>query len=241
MKIGGLQKVTLLDFPAQIAAIVFTKGCNFACPFCFNRNLVLGTTPTISQATVFSFLKKRKNVLDGLVLTGGEPLLQEDLEKFIRKARRLGYKIKLDTNGALPELLKTLLQKKLLDYVALDFKAPLDENYAKAIGKEDFNPDLIVESIKLLLRAKIPFELRTTIVPGIHNQKTLVKMAKQLKALVSGIKYQALSIKWYWQNFRPENCLDPKFEKITPYSKMGLERFLKAAKKYYPEAELRSD
>ncbi len=234
MTIGGLQKVSLLDFPAHLAAIVFVKGCNFSCPFCFNRDLVLGETPTIKQTTILSFLKKRKKLLDGVVLTGGEPLLQEDLEKFIRQVRRLGYKIKLDTNGASPELLEKLIQKKLLDYVALDFKAPFDETYTKAVGKEEFDPKVIGDSLKIILKSKIPFELRTTIVPGIHDQKTLTKMARQLKKTLGKRKAS-----WYWQNFRPTNCLNPEFEKISPYSKMGLERFLKAAQKYYPKAELR--
>jgi pyruvate formate lyase activating enzyme len=235
MTIGGLQKVTLLDFPAQTAAIVFVKGCNFSCPFCFNRDLVLGTTPTISQATVLAFLKKRKRILDGVVLTGGEPLLQKDLEKFIRKARRLGYKIKLDTNGSSPKEIEKLAQKNLIDYIALDFKAPLDESYTKAIGKEEFDPEVIIESMKIILRSRIPFELRTTIVPGIHDQKALTKMARQLKKILGKRK-----VKWYWQNFQAKNCLDPEFEKIKPYSRMGLERFLKAAKRVYSEIELRS-
>jgi pyruvate formate lyase activating enzyme len=236
MTIGGLQKVSLLDFPAQIAAIVFVKGCNFSCPFCFNRDLVLGKAPTISQTTILAFFKKRKKLLDGVVVTGGEPLLQPDLEKFIRKLRRLGFKIKLDTNGALPEKLGQLLKKNLIDYVAMDFKAPLGENYAQAIGKKEFDSHLIMSSLQILRRAKIPFELRTTVVPGIHHQKALVKMAKQLRKV-----FGKRRPRWYWQNFQPKNCLDPKFEKITPYSRTALERFLRAAKRDYPKIELRSE
>ncbi len=235
MKIGGLQKVTLIDFPASIAAIVFIKGCNFACPFCFNRDLVLDNLPTISQRTVFSFLKKRKKVLDGVVLTGGEPTLQPGLEQFIKKIRSLGYKVKLDTNGSLPEVTQKLLKKNLLDYAALDIKAPLGGEYAKAIGKKEFNPEAIIETIKLLLKSKIPFEFRTTIVPGIHDKKTLIKMAKQLKKVVGRRK-----IPWLWQNFQPQNCLDPEFEKKKPFKKEKLEEFLKAAKKHYSEIELRA-
>jgi len=235
MKIGGLQKVTLIDFPASIAAIVFIKGCNFACPFCFNRDLVLGDLPTISQRTVLSFLRKRKKVLDGVVLTGGEPIIQLDLEQLIRKIRGLGYKVKLDTNGSLPEMIEKLLKKSLLDYVALDIKAPLDENYAKAIGRKEFDPAVIVESIKLFLKFKVPFEFRTTIVPGIHDKKTLVTMAKQLKKVIGRRK-----IPWFWQNFQPKNCLEPKFEKKKPYKKEKLGEFLKAVKRYYPQVELRA-
>ncbi len=236
MKIGGLQKVSLIDFPGSIAAIVFIKGCNFVCPFCFNRDLVLSNLPTISQRSILAFLKKREKVLDGLVITGGEPTLQSDLEDFIRKIKKLGYRIKLDTNGALPLVIQKLLKKNLLDYVALDVKAPLDERYASAIGKKEFDSSAIRETISLLLKSKIPFELRTTVVPGIHDKKTLLRMAKQLKKTVGSKK-----INWFWQDFQPQNCLDPKFEKIKPYKKEELERFLKAAKRHYFEVELRRD
>lgn len=235
MKIGGLQKVSLIDFPAQIAAVVFVKGCNFACPFCFNRDLVLGNLPAISQKTILSFFKKRKKVLDGVVISGGEPSLQSDLEQFIKRVKKLGYQIKLDTNGALPLVLKKLLDKKLLNYVALDVKAPLDGGYAGAIGKKRFNPTIIEKSFKLLLKSKASFELRTTIVPGIHDKKTLVKMAKQLKKIVDRRK-----IPWLWQNFQPKTCLNPEFEKKKPYKKEKLVEFLRAVKRYYSQAEIRA-
>lgn len=234
MRIGGLQKVSLIDFPGSIAAIVFIKGCNFACPFCFNRDLVLGNLPTISQRSIFAFLKKREKILDGLVITGGEPTLQSDLEDFIRKIKKLGYQIKLDTNGALPLVIQKLLKKNLLDYVALDVKAPFEKKYASVIGKKEFDSSAIRETISLLLKSEIPFELRTTVVPGIHDKKTLLRMAKQLKKTVGSKK-----INWFWQNFQPQNCLDPKFEKIKPYKKEELERFLRAIKRHYFETELR--
>lgn len=234
MKIGGLQKVTLIDFPAQIAAIVFIKGCNFACPFCFNRDLVLEEVSTISQKTILSFLKKRKKVLDGVVITGGEPTLDPDLELFIRKVRKLNYRVKLDTNGSTPQKLEKLVKKELLDYVALDVKTRLNQEYAKAIGRELYEPAVVKKSIELLLKSKVPFELRTTVVPGIHDKKTLVTMAKELKSLVKKKK-----ISWIWQNFQPQKCLDKSFEKKIPYKKEKMEEFLKAARRYYSEAELR--
>jgi len=234
MKIGGLQKVTLIDFPDLIAAIVFVKGCNFACPFCFNRDLVLGNLPTLSPKTVLAFLKKRKKILDGVVISGGEPTLQPDLEAFIRKIRKLGYQVKLDTNGAQPAVLKKLLSKKLIDYVALDIKGPLNEEYAAAIGKQLFEPTVVIGSIKLLLKAKIPFEFRTTIVPKMHEKRTLRAMAKGLKKIVGQRK-----ITWFWQNFQPQTCLNPEFEARKPYSKETLNDFLKIAKRDYPEVKLR--
>jgi len=232
MKIGGLQKVSLIDFPGRIAAIVFTKGCNLLCPFCHNRDLVLGSLPTIPQSQVLRFLEKRKKILDGVEITGGEPLLQPDLADFIKKVKKLGYKIKLDTNGTFPEALKKLLQAKLIDYVALDFKAPLDGWYDKAVGKKDFDLKAWKASLELLLNSKIAFELRTTIVPGIHNKEILVEMAKQLKELKSCRGKEVKSIEWFWQNFQPKNCLDPTFDEKKPYKREQLEEFLKLLKSH---------
>jgi len=235
MKIGGWQKVSLIDFPTKISLIVFIKGCNFRCPFCFNKDLIDNHLPTISSQMILSFLKKRKKVLDGVVVTGGEPLLQPDLADFLKKIRKPGFQIKLDTNGSQPEKLAKLLQKNLLDYVALDFKAPLDETYQKTIGLKDFDPNLIKQTIKILKKAKIPFELRTTIVPTLHDQKKLNKMTKQLKEVLKIKK-----INWYWQNFQPKNCFDPEFEKIKPFTKRELETFLETTQKHYPNIILRS-
>ncbi|MFZ5366063.1 MAG: anaerobic ribonucleoside-triphosphate reductase activating protein [Patescibacteria group bacterium] len=237
MKIGGFQKVSLLDFPAHLSAIVFVKGCNFRCPFCFNRDLVLGNLPTIFEGKIFSFLKKRKKVLDGVVITGGEPTLQPDLEKFIKKVKKIGYEVKLDTNGALPEILKNLIKKKIIDYLALDFKAPLNFSYSQ-ITNYKLQITNIKKSIKLILQSGIPFELRTTVVPGIHNKKTLVLMAKQLRQ-ITNYKLQITNLKWFLQEFQPKTCLDPEFEKIRPYSKIEMEKFLKAVKKIIPAVELR--
>jgi len=233
VKIGGLQKLTLIDFPGHLAAVVFTKGCNFRCPYCHNRDLVLGNLPTISQRTVFSFLKKRKNILTGVAITGGEPFLQPDLTDFISKVKQLGYKVKLDTNGSFPEHLKKLLKKKLIDYLALDFKAPLDGRYGKIVRVEDFDPVVWETSLKLILASKVTFELRTTIVPGLHDKKILSEMAKQLKSITE-------SCLWFWQSFRPKRCLDPTFEEKKPYEKEQLEEFLKTAKRYYPLIQLRN-
>jgi len=244
MKIGGLQKVSLIDFPAHIAAVVFTKGCNFRCPFCFNRELVLETAPTISQTTVLNFLKQRCGLLDGVAITGGEPSLQSDLKEFLLVVKKMGYPTKIDTNGSLPVKLKKVLHKTLLDYVALDFKAPLDGRYAEAAGV-DFNPAAWLSSLRLLKQSRIPFELRTTIVPGIHDQKVLAVMARQLKSQSRqepnppAGRAGSQSVVWHWQNFQPRQCLDPRFDERKPFLKEELDKFLKAAKRYYSAIELR--
>jgi len=179
-------------------------------------------------------------VLDGVVITGGEPTIQPDLEKFIKKIKKLGYKVKLDTNGALTDVLQRLIKKKLVEYVALDFKASFNEAYAKAVGKDEFDSEPIIASIKLLLKAKIPFELRTTVVPGIHDKKALAKMARQLKTLVTGHRSPVTSVKWFLQSFKPISCLDPKYEKRKPYNQEQMEKFLKAVRWHFPETELRA-
>lgn len=237
MKIGGLQKVSLLDFPSRVAAVVFTKGCNFRCPFCFNRGLVSESLPTISQSQVLSFLAKRKKILDGVVISGGEPLLQPDLKDFIISVKKMDYPVKLDTNGFLPQALKEVLKKSLLDYLALDFKASLDGQYSISVGLDDFDPEIWLKSFRLIADSQIPFELRTTVVPGIHDQKTLVFMAQSLKKLTNGRKWQ--KVPWFWQNFRPGHCLDPVFDEKKPYSLGKLNDFLKAAKRHYSHIILR--
>ena len=128
MKIGGFQKTSLLDYPDQLSAIIWTIGCNFKCPFCYNKNLVDGKVESIPEEEVLSFLEKRQDMLDGLVISGGEPLLQKDIVQFTEKVKKLGYLIKIDTNGMYPDELKELIDKKLVDYVAMDVKAPKNKN-----------------------------------------------------------------------------------------------------------------
>ena len=125
MRLGGLQKTTLIDYPEKVSAIVWTVGCNFRCPFCYNKEIVTGDVELIPEQQVFSFLKKRKNMLEGLVVTGGEPLLQDDIENFCKKVKKLDYLVKIDTNGSFPERLQKLIHDGLVDYIAMDVKAPL--------------------------------------------------------------------------------------------------------------------
>src|SRR5512136_682372 len=127
MNIGGLQKTSLLDYPDLISAIVWTVGCNFRCPFCYNKDLVLGKVENIAEEDVLSFLKKRKGLLEGLVISGGEPLIQNDIIQFCEKVKKIGYLIKIDTNGINPEVLQELIDKKLVDYIAMDIKAPKEK------------------------------------------------------------------------------------------------------------------
>lgn len=235
MKIGGWQKTTLIDFPGHLATTIFVRGCNFRCPFCFNRELVFAKTPLIPEKEIFSFLKKRKGFLDGVVITGGEPTLQTDIEEFLQKIKKQEYKIKLDTNGSQPTVLKNLLRKNLLDYVAIDFKAPLLV-YAKTVKNPDSSNQVAI-SIKLVSNSGIPFELRTTVVPGIHDLKTLEEMAKEIMSFKT--TKSSFFRGWYLQNFQSKTCLDPKFEKIKPYRRAELEKFLPELKKIFKKVVLR--
>lgn len=239
MKIVGYLRTSLIEWPGKISSVIFVPGCNFRCPFCHNSNLVnpqkVVKLPIVSEKEVLVDLKKRKKWIDGVVVTGGEPLLQSDLSRFLSRCKQMGFGTMIETNGALDIILQCMISKNLIDYVAMDFKAPLNKRYAKTVRVEDFDPKIIRKSIKLLLESSAPFELRTTIVPGIHNKKVLVEMAKQLKDILGKKK-----ISWFWQNFQPKNCLDPKFEEKTPYKQEKLEEFLKAAKIHVFGAELRN-
>ncbi len=214
MKIHGLQKTTLLDYPGHVAATFFTGGCNFRCPFCHNGDLVLntGAQPEVPMEEIMAFLRKRQGILDGVCITGGEPTLQPDLEEFIREVRGLGYLIKLDTNGYRPKVLERLLAEGLLDYVAMDIKA-CKEKYARAVGLDGltscdasatgvrtagFSIEPIEKSVELLKGSSIDYEFRTTVVKSIHTIEEFEEIGKWL----SGCKA------YYLQGFQEnENLL----------------------------------
>ena len=168
MKIHGLLKLTLLDYPTKTACTLFTAGCNFRCPFCHNGSLVLNKAEEIPQDEIFAFLKKRQGLLDGVCITGGEPLLNPDISEFIKRVRELGYSVKLDTNGSFPDRLIELAENGLIDYVAMDIKSS-PEGYSKAVGLKDFDVTPNDKSIKFLLTGKVDYEFRTTAVKGLHE------------------------------------------------------------------------
>ena len=214
MRIGGFNKLTTQDFPGNLACIIFTSGCNFNCDYCYNRDLVESKAPEIDQGEIFSYLEKRKNMLDGVVISGGEPTIWNDLIPFIKKIREYGFKVKLDTNGYRPEVLKEIIDNKLVDYIAMDIKAIFNE-YFKVI-KKDIDTDKLLESIELIKKSNIDHEFRTTIIKGMHTIEDLEKMID----LVDGDPY-------YLQNFRMEDTVkDKKMEGFT-------EEELKDIKEYF--------
>ena len=171
MIIQGLQKLTLLDYPGKVACTIFTAGCNFRCPFCHNASLVIDTSAneTIPEEEIFRFLTKRQGILDGVCISGGEPLIQDGIEEFIRQIKEMGYDVKLDTNGSFPDKLIRLVEAGLINYVAMDIKNS-QEHYGRTIGIEDYDIRDVHRSVKYLMSGKVPYEFRTTVVREFHQR-----------------------------------------------------------------------
>lgn len=184
MKISGLQKMTLLDFPGKVACTVFLQGCNFRCPFCHNSGLLdAGAPGEITKEALLDFLKKRKGLLDGVCITGGEPTVQPELPQLLQQIKALGYSIKLDTNGTHPDILKELVTSGLVDYVAMDIKN-CPRRYAETVGLPKSPLDKIEQSIRFLMNGTLPFEFRTTVVEEFHDDTAIAEMVQWLQALV---------------------------------------------------------
>lgn len=182
MQIHGLNKTTLLDYPEHVACTIFCGHCNLRCPFCQNADLVLNPTsqPCITEEELWNFLNKRKGMLEGICITGGEPTLQKDLIEFISKIKELGLLVKLDTNGYRPEILDNLMKAKLLDYVAMDLKSS-KEGYALACGMKDIDLKAIETSVDLLMKGNIPYEFRTTVVRELHTREDFISISEWIK------------------------------------------------------------
>lgn len=225
MKFGGLQKLTLLDYPSKVACTVFTSGCNFSCPFCHNASLVYGGGDLILEEEVLAFLNKRKNVLEGMCLTGGEPLIQSGVEEFLQKVKDMGYLVKLDTNGAFPDRLKNLIEQGLVDYVAMDVKNS-KENYAQTVGVQ-LDIDSICKSVELLKSGVVDYEFRTTVTGTFHTAESIEEMAQWL----------AGSKRLYLQKF--VNSGDLINENVIGCDEDTLRVYKQIANKYVPFVEIR--
>ncbi len=229
MKIGGLQKVSLIDYPGKISAIVFTQGCNFRCPYCHNPELVdqKRYQACLPQNDILEFLALRAGKLDAVTITGGEPTLQEGLIPFLRRIRKLGFCIKLDTNGSHPEILAALVEEKLLDFIAMDVKAP-PEKY-QSIVNAPVNIEDIRQSIKLSLKSNIPHEFRTTVVSSQLTPQDLSSIAHEL----SGANRYVL------QKYRPTKALDGRFLEEQTYSDQKFLHIAKQLEKDIPRIVIR--
>jgi pyruvate formate lyase activating enzyme len=213
MNIGGLQKVSLIDFPGKISAIVFLQGCNFRCPYCHNPELVNEKLygPGIEEAAVLTFLEKRIGKLDAVSITGGEPTLQEGLPEFIRKVRDLGFLIKLDTNGSHSAMLRSLMEGNLLDYIAMDIKGPL-HRYDR-VCRVNVDKDEIQNSIRAIMDASVDYEFRTTLVKDLLAAEDI----KTMGDLVRGARLFVL------QTFVPSKTLDERYLNREPLSSADLD------------------
>lgn len=228
MKIMGLQKLTLLDFPQKMACTVFTGGCNFRCPFCHNASLVIGPeyVPLMTEDEFFDFLKKRRGVLDGVCITGGEPTLQKDIETFIIKIRDLGYAVKLDTNGFLPDVMIDLVNKGLVDYVAMDIKSS-PSGYARATGLRTFDFAPIKRSIDFLKSGKVDYEFRTTVVKELHGEQEILDIGD----LIAG------DSKYFLQSFEDSGNLIN--DGLHGYDENSIKSLLNLLKNKVPNADVR--
>jgi len=234
MVFGGVQKFTLLDYPEKTACTLFTKGCNFRCPFCQNSSLIYSdnaeksddSVQMISASEIFEFLETRRGLLDGVCISGGEPLLHDELGKFTEEVKTMGFLVKLDTNRSKPDKLRKLIASGTIDYIAMDIKNT-PEKYAQTAGLPDLNISLIEESVEILLLSTVPYEFRTTVVRELHSSADLVSIARWLSGAGN----------YYLQGFVnsdgvPQNGLHG-------YSDKEMNQFLDSVKKVLPSAELR--
>ena len=228
MRLGGLQKMTLLDFPGRVACTVFTVGCNFRCPFCHNSSLVVSPElPELSQDDFFAFLRKRQGLLEGVAITGGEPLLHPDMPEFLEKIRALGYAVKLDTNGAFPDRLKAILDAGLADYVAMDIKNSR-EKYEDTAGVRGILP-AVERSAALLREGETPFEFRTTLVDELHEPEDFAAIG----AWIGG------SEPYFIQGFVDSGDILAGSDRFHAAGPEKAAACLEAARAYLPNAQLR--
>ena len=237
MRIGGLQRLTLIDYPDKLACTVFTLGCNFRCPWCYSPHLVIEDkikeSPSMTEEDFFDFLDKRKDKLEGVVICGGEPTIYSDIIDFIRKIKEKGFLVKLDTNGSFPDILKKLIDERLVDYIAMDIKGSFLQvdnasNYNKSTGV-NIDIDIIRKSIEIIVNGGVDYEFRTTTVSGIHTKEDISEMAKMIK----GAK------RYFLQNFYNQSEIISKKHNFSSFSKEEMEDFRKTAEKFVEVCELR--
>lgn len=223
----AIQKTTLLDYPGTLASILFFSGCNFRCPYCYNYELVLQTRPPLDIEKTLGDLAVRKKYVDGVVISGGEPTLDWRLKEVMSRIKGMGLSIKLDTNGSQPRILEDLIEESLVDYVAMDIKTDIDSY--PAVTRVKIDPEIIEDSIDIILNGNIDYEFRTTVVPVFHTRETFEKIGP----LVRNAR------KYFLQQFIPERTLDPAFEHILPYSREILWQFREILESYGCNTDIR--
>jgi pyruvate formate lyase activating enzyme len=238
MHIGGLEKLSLIDYPGELSAVVFTIGCTFRCPFCYNPMLVLfkhrngnktdEDHTQIKERDLFLFLESRVGKLDAVVISGGEPTMQVDLPEFIRKVKALGFKIKLDSNGTNPAMLEKLLEENLIDYLAMDIKAA-PSDYSKATDTK-FDFEKIKKSVKIIMQSGVPYEFRTTCVPDFINETAITKMGELIQS----------ADKWYLQNFKSDaELINVNLRGKPGFTEKEMKRFAEIGRGFVKICEVR--
>ena len=230
MELKGWVRTSLIDYPDHIATVLFTGGCDFRCPMCHNADLVLrpGELETLPEDSVWDFVARRTGMVDGAVITGGEPTLQADLSRFLQQLQESGLDAKLDTNGYRPDVLEALLNEGLVAYVAMDVKAP-PQKYPLLCGIPDVDTSRVARSIALLQESEIDYEFRTTVVPGLLHADDIEAIARWIKG----------ARRYILQQFRPLNTLDPALETAIPYSPADLHAMAERASQWVPHASVR--
>jgi pyruvate formate lyase activating enzyme len=231
LNIFGLKKTTLIDFPGRIACTAFTHGCTLRCPFCHNPELVVRQPAkgnSMDSDELLAFLAKRKGKLEGVVFSGGEPLLHlKQLRPLLKQIKALGYFVKIDTNGTLTYSLQAVLKEKLADYIAMDFKA--SPSRYSIMNANPSKTRAVIESLRMLKNSDIEYEIRTTLVPGIHDLQHLTEM----------MPHVADAKKYVLQNFQQSETVDPTFSKLKPFSREKMREFLSIARKFNPRSTVR--
>lgn len=226
MHFGGFEKMDLVNYPGHVAATVFTNGCNFRCPYCHNGALVLGKADDFSEEEVFAYLKQRRRMLEGVVVSGGEPCLNaKELPSFLSKLKDMDFDVKLDTNGSFPALVKELVKEKLVDYVAMDIKSS-PAGYAKACGHD---AESCKESVEFLLGGAVEYEFRTTCVKGLIEPSDFLLIGDWIK----GAK------RYYLQAFNPAHTLDPAFESYSSFTREELSEIAERLRPLIPSVQVR--
>jgi len=238
MEIAGLQKLSLIDYPGKLVCTLFLFGCNFKCGFCHNPELVLPkkAANNYSEKEILDFLKNRKKYLNGVCITGGEPLINSKLLEFLEKIKKIGYSIKLDTNGSNPELLRKIIEKKLLDYIAMDIK--FDKDNYDIISSINIDISKIEKSIKIIANSNLDYEFRTTVIKGYHNSNNLKRIGKWISELINN-----KAKRYIIQNFVPrrDKLVDEKFERIKQFTEKELKSLKKSVLNFFENIEIRDN
>ena len=233
--IKGFEQMSLVDWDGMVAATLYTGGCNFRCPYCHNSGLVLlpDQYESIPVDEILKYLREHNDFIDGVVITGGEPCIHSNIGGLIKQLREVGVAVKLDTNGSFPDLLESLIDKELLDYVAMDVKAPLDfDSYSKSAGITDRRTfEKVRDSIDLLMEGRVDYEFRMTVVPALHRASDLLRVAEQIKG----------ARRFVLQTYVPRDTLDPAFLSETPYDAERLEEFKKMMAPMFDECLIRGE